>query len=159
MVEGTEQNFYHLMLDVPEDITSPDHYQLLGLERFEDDQDVIKEATLDANEKLLAWQNSKYHRECDQLMDEVVAAREVLLDTKRKAKYDERLRQRLGIEESPDASEEPDEEIALAPVPPSRAELRRRAAQQPETDESGSDFDKSFCGDWAVSLLLSYWWV
>ena len=130
-----DKNFYYLMLDLPEDITSPDCYQLLGLKRFEDDLDIIKDATLDANKKLLAWQNSDYHRECDQLMDEVVKAREVLIDTKRKAKYDERLRQRLGIEEFPDASEEPEEKIALAPVPPSRAELRRRAEQR-EAEEA-----------------------
>ena len=92
-----DKNFYHLMLGLPEDITSPDGYQLLGLEHFENDEDVIQEATLDANKKLLAWQNSEYHGECDHLIDEVVAAREVLLSPKRKAKYDERLRKRLGM--------------------------------------------------------------
>ena len=94
-----DRNFYHLMLELPEDATSPDYYQLLGLERFEDDQVLIKDATLDANKKLLAWQNSDYHRECDHLMDEVVAARELLLDTTHKASYDRRLRRKVRRDE------------------------------------------------------------
>ena len=133
-----DKNLYHLMLELPEDMTSPDHYELLGLEHFEDDEGVIKEAAIDANEMLLAWQNSEYHRECDRLMDEVVKARAILLDAKRKAKYDERLRQRLGIEDIPGTS---DREIGLAPVPPSRAELQRQAelrrrAEQREAEEA-----------------------
>ena len=153
-----DKNLYHLMLGLPEDVTSPDHYQLLGLEQFEDDQVLIKEATLDANKKLLAWQNSKYHVDADHLMDQVVSARVVRLGTKRKAKHDEGLRQRLGIEEFPDASEEPDDEIALAPLPPSRAERRHRAAQQPENDESRLDFGKFFLwglgGGAAVTVMV-----
>ena len=119
-----DKNLYHLMLELPEDITSPDHYELLRLEHFEDDEAVIKGAAIDANEKLLAWQNSKYHEECDRLIDEVVAARAILTGPKRKAKYDERLRKRLGIEDFLGTSER---EMGLAPAPPSRAELQRRA--------------------------------
>ena len=94
-----DKNLYHLMLNLPEDVTSPDHYQLLGLEQFEDDEKAIRDAAIDANRELLKWQNSDYHRECDHLMDEVVAARETLLDAQRKAEYDRELRRRVKREQ------------------------------------------------------------
>ena len=127
MAEAAERNFYHLMLELPEQVTSPDHYELLGLERFQDDEAAIRNAAIDANEKLLAWQNSNYHAECDRLMDAVVKAREVLLDDKQRAKYDRSLRRRLGIEEphdvalivDQDTAPTADEEVPLTEETPS----------------------------------------
>jgi formylglycine-generating enzyme required for sulfatase activity len=94
-----KHNFYRMMLGLPEDATSPNAYELLGLELFEVDEFVIRESAIDANQKLLAWQNSQYHAECDHLMDMVVEARIMLLDAQEKATYDEKLRERLGIDE------------------------------------------------------------
>ena len=138
-----DKNFYHLMLDLPEDVTSPDHYQLLGLEYFEDDQVVIREASLDANKKLLAWQNSHYHRECDHLMDEVVSAREILRDAQQKAEYDRELRQLLGIDVLPGAAASSDEQIALT----------HPRLEVDESGESSRGFNKLFL--WGLASVVA----
>ena len=109
----------------------------------------LYQATLDANQKLLAWQNSDYHRECDHLMDEVVKAREVLLSPQRRRRYDNRLRRKLGIEdrdEEPSAQDEIGNVIEMAapaelelerssPLPPrvrrQRSPVKRRISKSP----------------------------
>jgi hypothetical protein len=147
MADSAGENLYHMMLGVPEGVTSPDCYQLLGLEYFEDDEDLIRDAAIDANQKLLSWQNSKYHRECDQIMDKVVRARDLLLSPSQKSKYDRRLEKRLGISpreqvDEQDANEEMpdvtflDAGLAIertADLPPAvRSRRNRRASNAPE---------------------------
>jgi len=91
-------NPYQIMLGLAADVTEPDHYQLLGLQRFEPDQEAIRNGAADANGELLKWQNSpKHFREAQRLMDEVAAARDVLLDAEQKAEYDAGLRRHLAV--------------------------------------------------------------
>jgi len=100
-------NLYQMMLGLAADVTAPDHYQLLGLQRFEADQEAIRNGAADANGELLKWQNAPdYFREADRLMDEVAAARDVLLDPEQKAEYDSGLRRELGIAEPEPATED-----------------------------------------------------
>ena len=110
MPQEETQNLYHLMLDLPVEITSPDHYRLLGLAPFEDDEQAIRSAAIDQNAELLKWQNSKYHQDVDRILGEVVTARDLLISPKQKAACDRKLRQELGL---PDASPETDADFHL----------------------------------------------
>lgn len=51
MREPAPVNLYALVLGLPEDTTDPDHYEILGLPRFTEDQKAIHNATLDQNAK------------------------------------------------------------------------------------------------------------
>ena len=73
-------DFYHMMLGLPADVRDPDHYELLGISRFEADVERIRTAAIGRNRQLLSWQNSEFHGNADRLMNEVVAARATLLD-------------------------------------------------------------------------------
>ena len=81
-------NYYRLMLGLPAAVSVPDHYELLGVQQFEDDPERIHTAAINRNRQLLSWQNSQFHVDADRLMNEVVAAREVLLDPLRRSAYD-----------------------------------------------------------------------
>ena len=85
------ENFFHKFLNLPHEVTRPDYYQLLGLERFTDDPAAIKQAAIERNKQLRGWDCSRFYREADQVLDEVVAAVLVLEDVRRKAEYDRSL--------------------------------------------------------------------
>ena len=99
MPDRSEPNFYQLMLGLPAEVTQPDHYQLLGLERFAEGDEAIRAAAADQNGKLLSWQNSKYYKDAGRLMLELAKARGVLLDPEQKLGYDEQLGRDFGDEE------------------------------------------------------------
>ena len=117
--EWGPQNFYHMMLGLPAVVDAPDHYELLGIERFEDDIERIRTAAIDRNRKLLSWQNSEFHADADQLMNEIVAAREVLSDPRRKAVYDgQRGRGNAAVQDEALARAQPSHPAAVSrPVP------------------------------------------
>ena len=94
-------NFYHKFLDLPESETSPDHYGLLGVPRFCDDAEQIHQALVTRSTQLRSWDNSKFFREANSLLDEVIEAAAILEDPIKKAVYDAELRQRLRIIFSP----------------------------------------------------------
>ena len=146
MAETQKKNFYHWMLNLPESITSPDHYELLGLVRFTDDEKAIRDAAIDANGKLLAWQNSQYHQECDHLLDEMVAAQEILLDEKLRIEYDRQLRQRLGVDDS------------LEEARDGKSSVLRRPWECPGCSRSfripADAEEPTFCPDCSVSVLF-----
>ena len=68
------QNFYHKFLNLPPELTQPDHYQLLGLEPFTDNPVAIKKAAIERNALLRGWDNSRYFREAEKVLDDVVIA-------------------------------------------------------------------------------------
>lgn len=83
---------YEQFLDIPESETPPDYYRLLGIPRFTSDPKLIHNAAVERNRLLRSWDNSKFYREADALLDEVIAAAAVLEDPVNKAAYDARLR-------------------------------------------------------------------
>lgn len=95
------QNLYALFLNLPEEVTAPDHYQLLGLERFTDDEEAIRNATANQNGELMKWQNADaYHKRVREMMLELVVARQVLLDPEQKQAYDATFEQIPALIES-----------------------------------------------------------
>jgi hypothetical protein len=91
MSQASEGNLYHLILGLPEDVTSPNHYELLGLDHRTADSTVINNAAADQNRKLLHWQNSDRYAEVKALTFELVQARDVLLKGESRAAYDATL--------------------------------------------------------------------
>lgn len=85
------ENYYHKFLGLPIEVTQPDHYQLLGVERFTHDLAVLKRAAIARNTQLRGWDNSKFYREADKVLEEVIAASFVLEDAVKRAAYDRNL--------------------------------------------------------------------
>jgi hypothetical protein len=86
---------YRKWLGIPSGPRPPDHYQLLGLRRFESDPDVIDNAA----ERTMGFVKGHARGEVVELakrvLQELAAARVTLLDPKLREAYDEELRRRL----------------------------------------------------------------
>jgi len=83
---------YHIWLGIPPKEQPPTHYRLLGLERFEDNQDAIDAAANRQSAYLQTLATGPNRKLCQQLLNEVAAARVCLLDTQKRQKYNEELR-------------------------------------------------------------------
>ena len=82
---------YHKWLGIPPKHQPPDHYRLLGIERFETDLDVISLAADQRMQYLRSLQSGERAKTSQQLLNEVAAARVCLLDAGAKAAYDREL--------------------------------------------------------------------
>ena len=79
---------YHKWFGIPSEIKNPNHYQLLGITLLEGDAEIIEAA---AEQRLLflrSVQNGPHGRLAQKLCNEIMAARSLLLNPERKAKYD-----------------------------------------------------------------------
>ena len=70
----------------------PTHYELLGVEQYEDDPDRLHQAALAQIAKLRKYQTGKHSDLTQELMNEISQARICLLDVDKKADYDLQLR-------------------------------------------------------------------
>lgn len=117
---------YHKWLGIPPAEQPPDHYRLLGLSTFEDDPTVI-ESSADRQMTHVRTFQTGPHAGCSQrLLNEIAAARLCLLKPRRKAEYDQALRDRLvgpAVEAAPTAG------VFAPAVPPAAAPIV--AAQAP----------------------------
>lgn len=85
---------YHKWLGISPKDQPPNHYRLLGLDIFESDVDVIDAA---ANRQMAYVQQratGEHAAESQRLLNELSAARVCLLDGKKKAAYDSKLKQK-----------------------------------------------------------------
>ena len=93
---------YHKWLGISPKDQPPHHYRLLGIDLFEEDQDVI-EAAADRNMAFIQQcALGEHQKESQQILNELSAARVCLLVAEQKEKYDTDLR------------------ATLKPVPPSQ---------------------------------------
>src|SRR5688572_40282 len=76
----------------------PHHYRLLGLEAFESDADVIQNAADRQMSHVRSFQTGPNSSLSQKLLNELSAAKVCLLNTDRKARYDEQLKQELAAE-------------------------------------------------------------
>ncbi|MGI8978404.1 MAG: LamG-like jellyroll fold domain-containing protein [Pirellulaceae bacterium] len=83
---------YYTWLGIRPEEQPPDHYRLVGLRQFEDNADVIANATDQKMQFLRSMQVGKRSAQSQMLLNEVSAAGGCLLDPQRKAKYDQELR-------------------------------------------------------------------
>ena len=89
---------YHKWLGIPPKHQPPDHYRLLGIERFEADADVIALAADQRMQYLRTFQNGERAKISQQLLNEVAAARVCLLDAGAKAAYDRQMARQVDTE-------------------------------------------------------------
>ncbi len=87
--------YYHWLGIAPEN-QPPDHYRLLGISKLEEDPVVIASAAEQRITHLRTFQLGKHGAWSQKLLNQVAAAKVCLLDAKRKADYDRRLREKHG---------------------------------------------------------------
>ena len=111
---------YHKWLGIRPKDQPPNHYRLLGLDLFESDAEVIDAA---ANRQMAYLQQratGEHAAQSQKLLNEISAARLCLLNPKRKAEYDTKLKEHLGGTGASGKTTEPDllaDELLAAPEP------------------------------------------
>jgi hypothetical protein len=89
---------YHKWLGIPPKDQPPDHYRLLGIERFEPDPEVISHAA-DARMAHVKMMATGAHGQLSQdLLNAISAARVCLLNAQAKATYDAKLQEQHGVQ-------------------------------------------------------------
>ena len=86
---------YYKWLAIPPEEQPPHHYRLLGLRLFETDRDVIETAADQRMAHLRRYQAGKFGPQSQVLLNEVAHAKICLMDPKKRARYDDELRQRM----------------------------------------------------------------
>ncbi|MGO8749327.1 MAG: hypothetical protein ACLQNE_25480 [Thermoguttaceae bacterium] len=86
---------YYAWLAIPPKDQPPNYYRLLGVELFESTAKVIQTAAEQRTVYLRTFQIGKHSAESQKLLGEVATAKICLLNTEKKAAYDQRLRQEL----------------------------------------------------------------
>jgi hypothetical protein len=125
---------YRKWLGIPPQEQPPNYYRLLGLAVFESDAEVIGNAADRQMAHLRTFQSGKNSALSQKILNEVAAARICLLDPQKRAQYDVRLREQLGVASAPASERKPDAPPADAPAafePPSIIRFpgsRRRTA-------------------------------
>jgi hypothetical protein len=87
---------YRKWLGIPPQEQPPNYYRLLGLSPFENDKDVIANAADRQMAHLRTFQSGKNSALSQKILNELAAARICLLNPKKRAEYDARLRAELG---------------------------------------------------------------
>lgn len=84
---------YRKWLGIPAQDQPPNHYRLLGIERFETDPDVISNAADGRMAQVKNYQAGKYSKHSQRILNELAAAKLCLLNPAKKADYDRQLRE------------------------------------------------------------------
>ena len=83
---------YYTWLGIPPKDQPPSHYRLLGLELFESDVEVIRDAAEQRMAHVRTYQLAQHSELSQKILNELAAAKLCLLDPERKASYDAQLR-------------------------------------------------------------------
>lgn len=92
---SSEFDPYRIWLGIPVSEQPANLYRLLGLALFESDDDVISNAADRQMAHVRTFQTGKYSEQSQKLLNELSAARVTLLDKKKKAEYDAKLKSEL----------------------------------------------------------------
>ncbi|MCH7728332.1 MAG: hypothetical protein IH991_17920, partial [Planctomycetes bacterium] len=91
----TEFDPYYTWLGIPPLEQPPDHYRLLGLRQFEDNDDAISNACDGRMVFIRTFQTGKHSPESQELLNKVSEARICLLKPEKKRAYDEQLQKKV----------------------------------------------------------------
>ena len=86
---------YHRWLGIPPEEQPPHHYRLLGINAFEANPEVIRDAAQQRMAHVRTYQLGKSQSLSQRILNELAAAKACLSDAKQKAIYDAQLRQKL----------------------------------------------------------------
>jgi hypothetical protein len=120
---------YQSWLGISPENHRPDHYALLGLRPFENDSQVIRKAVAQRGAQVRPHQSGEHAEACTRLLGDLAAASECLLNPRKKAEYDEQLRQAQDMGDTRSLS---DVDLDVGPD---------AAAQESESSESGGGTD------------------
>jgi hypothetical protein len=95
---------YFKWLGIPPEEQPPNHYRLLAIPLLVDDAMVIEHAADRQMAHLRTFQTGKHSALSQRLLNEVAAARVCLLNPKKKAAYDDQLREALQAQQAADAA-------------------------------------------------------
>lgn len=85
-------NPYAAFLGLPEGITPPNLYELLNLEDFTHDPELIRKAAEVQRQKLQRWQeHERHHKSARRLLKQVILAERTLTDEDQRIEYDRKL--------------------------------------------------------------------
>ncbi|MCH7725679.1 MAG: PD40 domain-containing protein [Planctomycetes bacterium] len=108
---------YYTWLGIPPLEQPPDHYRLLGLQQFEDNDDAISNACDARMAFIRTFQTGKHTAESQELLNEVSEARICLLKPEKKRAYDEQLQKKVNATSLKTAAPLPAPEPAQPQVP------------------------------------------
>ena len=86
---------YRKWLAIPPEEQPPHCYRLLAIPLFESDPDVISNAADGRMSQIKNYQTGPHAKLSQQILNQIAAAKVCLLDPKKKAVYDQRLRAKL----------------------------------------------------------------
>ena len=143
---------YYQWLGIPPEEQPPNHYRLLGIRLFEENTEVIQNASDRQMVHLRTFQNGPRAAQSQKLLNEVAAAKICLLSPDKKATYDARLR----VPHSEPAGPPP----PFAGEPPAESPDTITWGTTSGTLPAGASRRKSSAGrtrrrSWLVPLLLS----
>lgn len=117
---------YHRWLGIPPKHQPPDHYRLLGLERFESDPEVIRDAAEQRMAHVRTYQLGPNSDLSQKILNELGRAKACLLNPKEKAAYDAGLRSDVAHQPTvaADANSSVNAEAVATPCPACGRPLR-----------------------------------
>ena len=107
---------YYTWLGIPPEEQPADHYRLLGICRFEANEDVIINASDQRMAYIRTFQTGKRSKESQQLLNEISAAQVCLLHPEKKRAYDEALQRKLAASAPASASARAASPVATLPA-------------------------------------------
>jgi hypothetical protein len=128
---------YHRWLGIPPKDQPPNHYRLLGIDLFEQDSEVIRDAAQRQAAHVRTYQLGPHSTESQKILGEIAAAQGCLLNHEKKAAYDARLKRQMGGA----APAEAPPRRSLPPVPsapPPFAPVRVNTAVLERSTKSGA---------------------
>ena len=134
---------YHRWLGIPPKDQPANHYRLLGIELFESDPEVVRDAAERQMAHVRRYALGKHADLSQQILNELAAAKACLIDPGRKAAYDKDLRERQ-IPSQPASQEiarpsvtnplaSPEEIPLFKPVPRVPLQVLKASAPIPQT--------------------------
>ena len=124
---------YWKWLGIPPDQQPADHYTLLGIARFETDEDVIENAAVRQMTHVRSFQGGQHVALSQQLLNELSTARLCLLNDEQKRVYDQQLQDQQPAGEGPATALPVTAEVTQAGQLPVAQEVAPQSSQPAKT--------------------------
>jgi serine/threonine protein kinase len=109
--------YYH-WLGIPPKDQPPNHYRLLGIERFEDNEEVISRAADRQMAHVRTFQTGPRREQSQELLNKIAQAFGCLLNTSKRKTYDSQLRKTLAAGDANSSGQAPNVQSSDRPISP-----------------------------------------